>query len=1008
MLYQDDIDVPEALTIDTVNEWTDEVATYKPELCEEMNSKALRYAHAVEVSTGGYSQTLWSWSFDSPGGALCDKHRMVCEYTNSVLSALRSDEAINSVSLKRDKRLQLVSFGVVLSVLNDAGYMDVEKMRDWQRELVLITAFFFCSTAAGTLDTFDDNKYYPQFFPFALVKKPTGSGKSFAGILACLCSMIRMDGSDITLLHPRNAKALWCVPTRTLARDISKTFEKIVNTPSFKVLCPANAGNDLTRAYVTVGEGSHSPNVKEKMFCVMTYEYARTHLLVQVLQDPGDRQAKRQPLLVSLRCCVVDEAHYLVDQSDRRLAVDNILLACHVFHIPLLFLTATPSQQFVDYINATYPPCVATRDEDMLRKFDIHCACFAVPSEMTADKSPLAAHLQGDIIAKINKLIAFRCLTETLFSDNATGQRSIFFIQNTRDVLLVACYMTGLLCTLTNKGSFTETCNNVESLSIEYLQVHFVNFDKRYDSRNCKQQEMVDIFCQAISDITGLYIKNQHLAAFYEAVKSDGFFFFLCMFYGIIPYYSSIGLDEGSDKCIRDRIIGSDSCYNVLVTTSVVLEGVNIAGADNLYITPQGYRMITNTQYMQLSGRVGRVKDGYVETWLPVALTPEGAQQPVKSTSTLKREQSANTVRVVETDDLIDRILFLRMLFAYEGSPTMNDCVKKVSTNRITNNYYRGPINPRISEFYVPVSLSESDYHLEINSAQPADFYHSYIEQFVNSRYSLFFNIYSRVTFDPSSPRITLDSISFLLLLSQYSAQLSAIPTTGCLTMSPIFFIPVFTRYSYAIKPREAKPDSITLDIVEGLRSMMVDIARYSSSDSMVKLLNMIVCRVYPGEFMNSKLMHFVETSTVAFAASLLISPDIWHAFTRVRFIDSISYILTYLTTLVSLTSSINIQQELVDQLMFTWQVLRGVIENIRGTLDRYATRGLNNLDTQIEFTVPGLSHVKSTIKLPATYIDYIMQCMHTTSEELTRDCVSTDNLLKDFYRLLPKTTNTF
>lgn len=280
-------EIPEALTIAEESPWTNEVVSTQAAIIEDGKGKYNRYVAAVATARQGYGSALWVWSDNMVCESMLNMLQQMKSYTFEVIGQLsNSEEMVDVANRTKDKRLVVVTFGIILQVLAEAG-LTGDRMRQWQRELVVYICFFFASIANGNITEFDSTAYYPMFLPSPLVMLPTGSGKSFAGIMACLCSMIRTDGRDVTLLHPRNGKALWCVPTRTLARDISGTLANIVAQQSFRQLAPSNVGKKIVSAYVTIGCGAVSPSVREKMFCVMTYEYARTQLLNGVFQDPG-------------------------------------------------------------------------------------------------------------------------------------------------------------------------------------------------------------------------------------------------------------------------------------------------------------------------------------------------------------------------------------------------------------------------------------------------------------------------------------------------------------------------------------------------------------------------------------------------------------------------------------------------------------------------------------------------------------------------------------------------
>lgn len=1003
-------EIGEPLTIAEENPWTNEVTTNHAAVMESGDSKAGRLKKAVAAAKEGFGNSIWSWGDSMVAPEVLDGMQMVKGYTHDLIVAMGDmEEVADAVRRGKDKRLVVVSLGVVLQVLAEAGYMS-DGMRQWQRDLVVRVSFFFCGVSCGMVREFDDSVYYPQFMPAALVMKPTGSGKSFAGILASLCSMIRTDGSEVTLLHPRNGKAIWCVPTRTLANDISGTMGRIVSTEAFRLLAPTNIPRNIANAYVTIGSGEMAPNTKERMFCVMTYEYARTQLLNVVLRDPGDANAKRQPLLVSLRCVIVDEAHYLAADDERAIVVDNVVAASTALHVPILFLTATPTKQFIDFVSSYYPSPNMETQLATGRAFPIRHAAFTVPNEVTGNREVLVRGADvAKVVDRVDKFVGFRCLTETFFNPQAPGTRAIFFIQNIRDVQLLAAYMAGLLYAIVSGGDWQGVRNMMDVSAAAYLQV-INDYEGRFLLKKVQAKQLVSAFTQGLQDVCGAGAIGA-APSFFEASRKTNFVTFLCLSNGIVPYFSGIGLDEKADARVRNMLIGTASSFRILVTTSVVLEGVNISGADNLYITPYGYQRITNTQYTQLSGRVGRQKEGYVETWVPMARGTDGVYLPVKSNDIIKKERSVDASRVVETDDVIDRILFAGTLTDYMAKvPSFARTLRKVERNTVDNNYYRGPIFPRVSSFYTPVSLPPEMFVGEA-TGRPAglDDYVDYFSRFDSPRYSLFFDLYSLITFDPSSPRITLDGISFLLQLGE--AEVCAVPSE-LLVLPTVVFIPIFTKYSYAFSPRDAHFDKLTFDWVQRLREMGFDAEKVSGSTATVRELSKVVGRVRPGAALTMNDMQNVELAVAAFAISLLLDPSVWKEVTNVRFIDALSYILTYMDTLINLvgldSERVPVSPSTRAMLIRVWGLTRAVVSKVSNYIQAVSRRlavvpvskvSEDPLSAGVVVNLPDVGQVT----LPISYLDYVMKAMNTDEDILEQLGRKREDALQEFVRSLPK-----
>lgn len=1042
----DDIVYEEPLTIGAENEWLTEnkVLSYVSAPQESENFKVFRLKAAVEAAASGYDNSMWKWPAELIGDA-DEQHEfaVVQQVTHGIIGELHDESELGRIArASRDSRLVVVTFGVILQVLGQAGFLDESELcakRPWQMRLITRACKYFCDIATGEQREHrgGDDVYFPRFMRSALVCKPTGSGKSLAGIVACLCSMIRSNGNDVTLLHPRNGKALWCVSTHTLVTDIENTFKRIVGTEAFKILAPSTIGNDIRRAYITAGMGSTSPDISERMFCVMTYEYGRSQLFNASLFDPGEQNAKRLPLIVSLRCVIVDEAHYLVSGGERAYVVDNILDAAYALHVPVLMLTATPTPQFTDFVVRTYPGDYSEDIGGQQRAHEIQHAAFAVPNINGSSLLNSAA-----IIEPTDKLIAFRCVTETFFNREQPGQRAIFFIQHIRVVQLLAAYMSGIHTAISQGGSWRAVAQYLNGKAFEYSGIE-LEYEDRFILDRVKPAELVEAFRAGVSDIAGSTNDGTAQQFSVTCAKKKNFITYLCLECGIVPYFSGIGRDEEAATRVRRMLIGGEANYRVVVTTSAVLEGVNIAGADNLYITPQGYQMITDTQYIQLAGRVGREKAGYVETWVPTVRNTDGGITPVKRQDVARRTIASEIDTIIETDDLIDRALFNRELasrifkniiaeaeraeqagaehtvnrmVANEVSEwsMFSTSVRRVGRNSITNNYYRGAMRPRMGMFYSPASLPADMREAESNGDEmDIMLYDKYFEQFSAPRYRQFFDIYCKVRFDPSPPRITLDALTFVNLIGT-----TEIRTHPCLPdrllMPSIAFIPIFMRYSYAVNPARARTDKLATGYIAELNKCC-DVEKVSSVSGSMEILSRVVSRLMPGETLTSDRMNKIELISTAFAVSLLVNPRVWHEVAGTKFADALPYVVTYLNTIHEQIerSGNEYNEQLANTVDCAWRLCNAICEALRNeiidtfspsTFGKYRDTNLLRDPVSISIKLSG-SDKLSTIKLNISYVEYIINAMAANVElmENSTDLSPVTHVSQELVHRLPR-----
>ncbi len=1049
--------IEEPQSISEENEWLpyndkSRIMGYIQAPPENTSTRGTRIMAALQAAVQGYECSIWAWDDDCFTADIIDIFHQVQQATRAILEELSSEEVMNEVlHASKDRRLVLVTFGVLLQVLNEAKKLDADELKEnrrWQMYMLVQVCAYFCAIATGDITEYDDNVYHPRFLQSPVSILPTGAGKSMAGIITCLCSMIRTSGDDVTLLHPRNGKAIWCASTHALVTDICNKFREVLQQPSFRILAPTTIGNDIVRAYLTSGYGATSPDVCERMFCVMTYEYCRSQLFSNAIFDPGDETAKRQPLMVSMRCVIIDEAHYLVSGGERALVVDNILAAAYTLHVPVLMLTATPSPQFMQFIERTYPSTsVPSIEAEQQRAHQIHHAAFSIPN----DEYTQALLDNKEPVNKFDKLVAFRCVTETFYNREAPDQRAILFIQHIKSVQLTAAYMAGLRVAIDNGGSWSKASTALNNMALDYM-ARESEFEGCYKLDRVSQRELVGAFNAGLQDIVVNIGDGSGMQYTNACSKKQNFITYICIETGIIPYFSGIGLNERSANNIRSMLIGEETAnYNIVVTTSAILEGVNIAGADNLYITAQGYQMISDTQYTQLAGRVGRVKAGYVETWVPVQREADGTVSPVKKRDLAHKQDSGCDVdNIVETDDLIDRVLFCSEIvyrIAHNSNPgeresfsdtlagqllamdistwcTHSTICRRIGRNSTSNNYYRGSIKPRMSMFYAPASLPADIAEDEaiIGSDIAIERYQAYIMQFRATRYQHFFNIFSsQALLNPASPRITLDALTFIDLLG--STEVPMHPYSDKRPLLPsVAFIPIFTRYSYAFNPDRVNTARITVEHI-GQLNMEYEVEKVSSIPESVSTLAHIVSRLMPGETLTCDRMNRIELISTAFAISLFISPAVWHRVTGTNFADALSYVVTYLSTIYEQFKAGD-EGQYSGRLMFTVDcilthalaitaALRAVITDAFSTTrkavpyrqqDNHSTE---QLQARISYTTGGgMSRTRHVLSID--YVHYALEAMNRSDSDIESQGDSIKRIMLDFVHRLPMPSNRF
>ena len=815
-----------------------------------------RYLESLAIAKEGYLRTMINWQddciaqeFPNSVGAM----NWLKQVLYAIFNELEDPNIVNRIAQqKRDRRLVVVTYGIILKCLEEAGYCNEPEegkigMRTWQKALVIQIALYFTNIAIGNINGFCRSLHYPPFLLSPLFTLPTGSGKTFAGLLCALAMCVRTSGDRVMLMTPRNAHVIWAVPTRTLVDDIKGAFERVVATPSFSYLTSAILRKDsLVDRIVTRGAGGISPDVKNKMFAIATYEHCRTQLMNVMPTDTGNMQAKRPALFVAMRLVVIDEAHYIAKGEDRSLIVDNIVNTCLSYSIPVVFLTATPSPAFGDFIRQAFvtdvtplpmnligngtPTYIANFDDPKAqqnRAFKInYFNCLVSDAQINSKKALNNSDIKTDIAA-INKIIAYRCIVESIFNNN---ERAIFFIQSIEQVQLIASYMVGLYMIIYNSGNFSNFLNDLTSKINFYIQDDYIYFEGLYNLKKVTQEQLIECFFQGVEDICGSRPAfGDPSVSQIHRIQYQNFITYLCLCHGIIPYFSNFAVNQKESDELKAKMIGNAANYRIVVTTSAVLEGVNIDGAVRLYVTPLGYKLITDTQYIQLTGRVGRHCDGFVETYLPCDFV--GSKAFVRKTkSVVNEEEKIDTCRVVESDDLIDRILAIKRLndkAALEASDFSNRDLYKLSHNRITNNYYRGEIIPRLSAFFIPASFPEGiwqyeqqsvhyDKDLQYKNVMSEAFNNYYNDNFSGEKYTTFFSLSNKLREESAPPHTILDIISFASYLNE---ELQRTPSLAerQLAVPTALFVTLFSDYSFAFAFDNSTMENLNLGVGECL-----------------------------------------------------------------------------------------------------------------------------------------------------------------------------------------------
>lgn len=1014
-----------------------------PDVQLGFDAAAAECGTAFDAARNAFTNTIFAWR-NSPAifenlqkadtrhqlseecGRAAKLHK-IAEVCESLLGA--EDEVVEKFA-HNHKCLKLValSVGVLLDALHEAGMLGAQ-MREWQLEMLIDAVHCFMLIANNELTEYPQHTArdeqcernsancltWPWFVELPVFLKPTGSGKSFAGMIAAFFSAVRTDGSTFKLLSPRSASIIWCVPTRALVDDIYLKLEKVVATSSFKILTPRNLSN-IPKSYITRGLGATSPDIKNKMLAVMTYEYARSCLQNAPVNDFGDAESLRLPLVLTCRAVIIDEAHYICKTDDRAKTLDNIINACGALKIPLVLLTATPPDAFTDFVveafNISKSLLVA---DDVKRSHIIRQATIAVPDDnMCKDRATLSGVCYNghkELITRIDKLIAYKCYTQTFC--NASNDRSMYFIQSVKSCQLIACYMVGMHLAHLSNAKPNNVAKLMNELSAEYMQV-LKNFEDGYALLDVKRDEMLSAMLQGLADVSSQQCAfSAHISKLNAAIGDNEMFAtFLCFKYKIMPFFANFAKTKDAMAVISAALFKKGD-YRIVVTTSATLEGVTIRDVDNLYITPFGFQLITQTQYVQLCGRVGRNKAGYVETYYQREIDKERGVAIPKKMKCVQQQQveELKNSRVVETDELIDRILFnINLLELLKTSAYFVKCVDRINDAKISNVYFRGKVAPRLTSYYMAVSTPAEVYEAEVGCHEmPYEIYNNYLSSFTSQRYTTFFELYNDITFEAVSPQLTLSAITFIIQLSRIAEEMHVRLTSAEGSIHTLFYIPLLAKYTYAFNPAKSDTKSVTGQLID--RASSLGLTMCNAGDTCFELASAVVERMMPDVRYDKNLATKIDMGVLAFVVSLIVNPHIWLAASDgAKFIDALSVVSAYTNVLLSINRSKDAPfvpyealegvQKLKIMMLSLFTRIRDIVSATiaSATLQSMATR---TVDQHITFP---LHTTNQRIELGISYRSYIFAAMGCQHAERTTKTGSAEEvaIFKNFVNSIP------
>lgn len=444
-----------------------------------------------------------------------------------------------------------------------------------------------------------------------------------------------------------------------------------------------------------------------KSIIISTPEKAQGPLSRAFTIDPLFGANETRGLSTMLRSCIIDEAHLVVEGSRSKL-LDTVVMMMRVINKPVFYFSGTLSESVIAALQQSNPTELrvyesANSDENTSRytvklyktpqrrsilypeklkqtrtKGRQGRDAYYVPGfgEASFKKSFINVYASLIEVSIIQSLIhtnrstspfggrrsahVLRALHDGMIDDRVTP-RALVFINN--KVQIEATFVvTVTLAVLTNRVAFSCAAECLDDVEESFENIKMILGDSNLSNIVTRTAAF------AKSEYAQLYVQEAE-AFVNEHFKSARAIFNAGVNLGIFMNYADMDFgyleSNRARRIINSCILGEkDARYpvSIVISTSVVQEGTNLAPLSLLVIDPSSYSRMNAEDMRQLQGRIGRQRDGIiiafeVDDQLKLPKTREESQQII-----LENEADERIQFVIDAYLSIERMEWFRQL----------------------------------------------------------------------------------------------------------------------------------------------------------------------------------------------------------------------------------------------------------------------------------------------------------------------------------------------------------
>lgn len=438
-----------------------------------------------------------------------------------------------------------------------------------------------------------------------LFNLPTGSGKTFAGLMLSLISLHDDFSGHCQLQSRMSSKVFWGTYSKTLVDQCLMDFMNVFSSVAFGYIYPHKTAI-RTSELVTIGAGTTRPHPAKAYIILGTYEHIDIFYRESILKPAaGDFSSSKDPIpvVVNTTLVVVDEIHSIDDaESSRGVRIDDFLIVARNFGIPIVTLTGTASAELKQRLRSAFDIMEIDVKGNKARPHPTEIYFMRVKGK---DKpfDPETCELSTSTLMLL-KLAYFRSYMPWTQADDGNKSRSIVYMNYTDYVEKAYGYFVGLVYSITPR--FDDNLQRIlkEETKIQSQSITFLNPDlalegyneaRRNFSANPKLNITSAHHILIAGLLAGIVLDHSKLYLASDVMTRNSY---------QKSYKNSIAQD------IRKNILEitnlREAPVRIVFCTSIIMTGVNIYQCRDMYIDNSSVGYLNNESFYQLIGRVGR------------------------------------------------------------------------------------------------------------------------------------------------------------------------------------------------------------------------------------------------------------------------------------------------------------------------------------------------------------------------------------------------------------------